>query len=54
MLSHMLGVFVDVVLPVFLIVGTGYVLGPRLGLEARTLNRVSGRPDVLWQRSSGS
>jgi len=34
-------VFADVVLPVFAIVGLGYLLGPRLGLEARTLARTA-------------
>ncbi|GAB6062266.1 AEC family transporter [Deferrisoma palaeochoriense] len=41
MFAHVLGVFLDVVLPVFAIVGLGYALGPRLGLDGRTLARVA-------------
>lgn len=36
---ELLSVFFDVIMPVFLLVGVGYVAGPRLGLEARTLSR---------------
>ena len=32
-------VFLDVVLPVFALVGIGYAAGPRLGLDARTMTR---------------
>ena len=35
------GVFLDVVVPVFGLVALGYVVGPRLKLEARTLSRVA-------------
>ncbi|NOY45470.1 MAG: AEC family transporter [Deltaproteobacteria bacterium] len=41
MLAHVLGVFLDVVLPVFAIVGLGYAVGPRLGLDGRTLARAA-------------
>ncbi len=34
-------IFLDVVAPVFAVVALGWVLGPRLGLEARTLSRVA-------------
>jgi len=34
------GIFLNVITPVFLLVGLGYVAGPRLNLEARTLSRV--------------
>ncbi len=40
-MGPLLGVFVDVVTPVFLLVLTGYLAGPRLQLEARTLSRVA-------------
>jgi predicted permease len=40
-LGQLLPVFVDVVAPVFAIVGLGWVLGPRLAIEARTLSRVA-------------
>jgi predicted permease len=39
MLSQLPSVFFDVVAPVFAIVGFGWLLGPRLGLDARTLSR---------------
>jgi malate permease and related proteins len=38
---NVLSVFVDVVVPVFAVAALGYLLGPRLGLEARTLARVA-------------
>jgi len=41
MLSQFLSVFLDVTLPVFVLVLVGYFFGPRLGLEARTLSRAS-------------
>lgn len=41
MLSQLLTIFVDVVLPVFAIVGFGYLAGPKLGLCARTLSRTA-------------
>lgn len=39
-MGELLGIFLNVITPVFLIVGLGYVVGPRLNLEARTLSRV--------------
>lgn len=41
MASELLSVFFDVVAPVFAIVAIGYLLGPRLGLDARTLSRTA-------------
>jgi predicted permease len=41
MLSQLPSVFLDVVAPVFAIVGLGWVLGPRLRLDARTLSRTA-------------
>ncbi len=41
MLVQVTSVFLDVVTPVFAIVALGYVLGPRLGLDARTLARTA-------------
>jgi hypothetical protein len=41
MLAQLPSVFLDVVAPVFAIVALGWVLGPRLGLDARTLSRVA-------------
>jgi predicted permease len=41
MLSQLPSVFLDVVAPVFAIVAMGYVLGPRLALDARTLSRAA-------------
>lgn len=41
MATQLLSVFVDVVAPVFAIVAIGWVLGPRLALDARTLSRVA-------------
>jgi predicted permease len=41
MLAQLASVFVDVVAPVFAIVGLGWLLGPRLALDARTLSRVA-------------
>lgn len=39
MLAQLPSVFLDVVAPVFAILGLGWLLGPRLGLETRTLSR---------------
>jgi predicted permease len=39
MLIQLAEVFINVVTPVFLLVILGYLAGPRLGLEARTLSR---------------
>jgi hypothetical protein len=41
MLSQLPSVFVDVVAPVFAIVAIGFVLGPRLALDSRTLSRAA-------------
>lgn len=41
MLTQLPSVFFDVVAPVFAIVGLGWLLGPRLGLDARTLSRAA-------------
>jgi predicted permease len=41
MLAQLASVFVEVVVPVFAVVALGYVLGPRLALDARTLSRVA-------------
>jgi hypothetical protein len=41
MASELLSVFLDVVAPVFAIVAIGYLIGPRLGLDARTLSRAA-------------
>lgn len=41
MALELASVFVDVVAPVFAIVALGYFLGPRLGLDARTLSRAA-------------
>lgn len=41
MTAGILTVFIDVVAPVFGVVALGYFLGPRLGLEARTLSRTA-------------
>ena len=38
---QLISIFVDVVVPVFAVVLIGYLAGPRLGLEVRTLSRVS-------------
>jgi predicted permease len=38
---ELLSVFVDVVVPVFAIVGLGFLLGPRLELDARTVSRLA-------------
>lgn len=39
MLLELLGIFFDIVAPVFALVVLGYAAGPRLGLDARTLTR---------------
>lgn len=41
MLAQLASIFVDVVAPVFAIVALGWALGPRLGLDGRTLSRVA-------------
>ena len=41
MLAELLSVFLDVVAPVFAIVAIGYLVGPRLGLDAKTLSRAA-------------
>ncbi len=41
MAAQLLPVFLDVVAPVFAIVALGWGLGPRLGLDARTLSRAA-------------
>ncbi len=41
MAAELLSVFLDVVAPVFAIVAIGYVVGPRLGLDAKTLSRAA-------------
>jgi predicted permease len=41
MLSQLPSVFLDVVAPVFAIVALGYVVGPRLALDSRTLSRAA-------------
>lgn len=41
MLAELVSVFIDVVAPVFAIVAMGWVLGPRLGLDAKTLSRAA-------------
>lgn len=38
---QLVSIFIDVLLPVFILVLIGYVVGPRLRLEARTLSRVA-------------
>jgi malate permease and related proteins len=40
-LGQLPSVFLDVVAPVFAVVGLGWALGPRLGLEARTMSRAA-------------
>ena len=42
--QHMLElvvIFLDILLPVFSLVVIGYLAGPRLGLEPRTLSRLA-------------
>ena len=41
MASELLSIFLDVVAPVFAIVAIGYLVGPRLGLDAKTLSRAA-------------
>jgi hypothetical protein len=38
-MAELLTIFLNVIAPVFLLVFTGYITGPRLGLDARTLSR---------------
>jgi hypothetical protein len=41
MFFELASVFIDVVAPVFAIVAIGYAVGPRLGLDAKTLSRAA-------------
>jgi predicted permease len=41
LVTQLLSIFFDVVAPVFTIVGIGWALGPRLGLDAKTLSRAA-------------
>jgi|SaaInlV_200m_DNA_2_1039689.scaffolds.fasta_scaffold31788_2 malate permease and related proteins len=41
MIWQLLNVFIDIVTPVFILVFLGYIVGPRLQLEARTLSRIA-------------
>ncbi len=41
MILQLLSIFIDVVTPVFALVLLGYLVGPRLNLEARTLSRAA-------------
>ena len=41
MLAQLPSIFLDVVAPVFALVALGWVIGPRIGLEARTLSRAA-------------
>jgi hypothetical protein len=41
MATELLSIFLDVVAPVFAIVAVGYLVGPRLGLDAKTLSRAA-------------
>lgn len=40
-MGDLAGIFLNVLAPVFAIVALGYLVGPRLGLHARTLNRIA-------------
>lgn len=40
-MSELLRIFVNILVPVFSLVAIGYVAGPRLGLDARTLSRTA-------------
>lgn len=40
-MGQLAGIFLTILAPVFLLVLVGYLAGPRLGLEARTLSRLS-------------
>jgi malate permease and related proteins len=40
-MTQLLGIFLNVLAPVFALVGLGYVAGPRLQLEGRTLSRLA-------------
>jgi hypothetical protein len=40
-MAELLSIFLDVVAPVFAIVALGYLVGPRLGLDAKTLSRAA-------------
>lgn len=41
MASQLVSVFINVVTPVFVLVALGYVLGPRLGIQYRSLSRTA-------------
>ncbi len=41
MFIQIAGIFIDIVTPVFFLVFLGYFVGPRLGLDARTLSRTA-------------
>ena len=41
MLLRIAEIFLNVITPVFVVVGAGYFAGPRLGLESRTLSRTA-------------
>ena len=41
MFADIISIFINVLTPVFGLVGIGYVLGPRLHLETRTLSRIA-------------
>lgn len=41
MFIQIAGIFVDIVTPVFFLVFLGYAVGPRLGLDAKTLSRTA-------------
>ncbi len=38
-MSELFAIFFNIMAPVFLLVGLGYVVGPRIGLEARSMTR---------------
>jgi predicted permease len=40
-MPQLLGIFLNILAPVFLLVLAGYLAGPRLGLDARTITRVA-------------
>lgn len=40
-MGHLPQIYLNILIPVFALVAIGYVVGPRLGLEARTLSRVA-------------
>jgi hypothetical protein len=40
-LIELLSIFINILAPIFSLVAIGYLAGPRLGLEARTLSRLA-------------